>query len=213
MTKCTVCWTVHFNNNCFFDTNCNELCSMCNTVHLDVLGELYTEIDINRVINVFKNENRCYKCGMTGHYIKNCKGNKYADDLGEFDITLLKKVNGCSANLHYIRIVVENRCEKCGSQGHDKKKCKSKTYADDLSPGDIFMLQTILLSKINNKGQCYKCGTKGHFYKKCKRQGLSNVKLDIFEIKLLEIINEFLVSNLLDMQSIEILLANHHNIN
>ena len=85
------------------------------------------------------NDDKCYKCGKTGHFSSNCRSKKYT-----------KK---------------RNNCNRCGSTGHSESDCYANTDIDgypiesDLSESSE--------DEYYSDVTCYRCGRKGHIKTEC----------------------------------------------
>jgi hypothetical protein len=98
----------------------------------NVRGGSYCEIDISKYVEILNrefthSENLCFKCGETGHYIKNCEetNSEEEEDVwgcsycgGEFDTEELA--------LKHEKKEHKNTCYRCKREGHYSNSCYAK---------------------------------------------------------------------------------------
>jgi predicted GIY-YIG superfamily endonuclease len=144
---------------------------------------------ISRMIN--GSEDKCYICGMKGHYVNQCKMKKEIT-------TKIKPISKNSVELAIQKDVKpkakkstkkKNLCDRCGRKGHTEENCYATTDKDGdlLSDSDELIWECEYCDeefdseddvvkhekkcknkysqKINNK--CFRCQREGHYSENC----------------------------------------------
>ena len=113
-----------------------------------------TVMSIQHIIDA--NNDKCYKCGKTGHFANNC------ESVSPSKKTYKKK---------------PNKCYRCGRSGHTKESCYAKTDVDgfcidygsstDEQSTDEYFDESDLCDEYSSVVTCHRCGRKGHLKSDC----------------------------------------------
>ncbi len=102
------------------------------------------DVNINKLI-VNKNDNKCFRCGREGHYSDNCyakttiSGEKIEEELVEVEVFYCSYCNKefdtlkgatCHENLYCKKKKNDNKCFRCGREGHYSDNCYASKHVN-----------------------------------------------------------------------------------
>jgi hypothetical protein len=134
--------------------------------------KLYKPVELLELINNCDNydEDKYVRIYMDKHGIENVRGGSFCTiKLSQDTIKELEKMSRGT----------NDKCFKCGGDGHFAKKCKNKS----LSKIVVNKVKTFLLpedkkvkkyKKLKLKVECFRCGRQGHYATKCKNKTTVN---------------------------------------